>query len=130
MIFGALIDSSLAFFLLAYFVKQNDIAYGLVSFERERSESLLQNMLPSSIAARLKDGTEQVANRFDEVSVLFADMVGLLNEIFTEFDSITLRHGPRATGWRRSALLEITMLLRRAFLRFELMALWHWLELR
>ena len=98
MIFGALIDSSLAFFLLAYFVKQNDIAYGLVSFERERSESLLQNMLPSSIAARLKDGTEQVANRFDEVSVLFADMVGLLNEIFTEFDSITLRHGPRATG--------------------------------
>lgn len=85
--------SSLAFFLLAYFVKQNDIAYGLVSFERERSESLLQNMLPSSIAARLKDWTEQVANRFDEVSVLFADMVGLLNEIFTEFDSITLRHG-------------------------------------
>ena len=33
-------------------------------------------MLPSSIAARLKDGTEQVAYWFDEVSVLFADMVG------------------------------------------------------
>ena len=33
-------------------------------------------MLPSSIAARLKDGTEQVAYWFDEVRVLFADMVG------------------------------------------------------
>ena len=92
--------SSLAFFLLAYFVKQNDIAYGLVSFERERSESLLQNMLPSSIAARLKDWTEQVANRFDEVSVLFADMVGLLNEIFTEFDNVAPRGGEDQHFWR------------------------------
>ena len=132
-IFGALIDSSLdhsnnlpewarmtmfagnilgpsaiAFFLLAYFVKQNDIAYELVEYERGRSDALLDNVLPASIAARLKDGTEQVADRFDEVSILFADMVGstvlasslspedmvgLLNEIFTEFDEITLRHG-------------------------------------
>ena len=100
--------SSIAFFLLAYFVKQNDVAYGLLDFERNRSETLLQNMLPAKIAARLKDGPENVADRFDEVSVLFADMVGstvlasslspeeivgLLNEIFSEFDSITLRHG-------------------------------------
>lgn len=100
--------SSIAFFLLAYFVKQNDIAYGLLNFERNRSETLLSNVLPSSIAARLKDGTENVADRFDDVSVLFADMVGstvlasslspeqmvgLLNEIFSEFDEITVRHG-------------------------------------
>jgi adenylate cyclase len=100
--------SSIAFFLLAYFVKQNDIAYGLLNFERDRSEKLLQNVLPAKIAARLKDGTQNVADRFDQISVLFADMVGstvlatsltpedmvgLLNEIFTEFDSITLRHG-------------------------------------
>jgi adenylate cyclase len=52
-------------------------------------------MLPSSIAARLKDWTEQVANRFDEVSVLFADMVGstvLASSLPPEDDSITLRH--------------------------------------
>jgi guanylate cyclase len=100
--------SSIAFFLLAYFVKQNDIAYGLVDFERSRSEKLLGNVLPAKIAARLKDGTENVADRFDSVSVLFADMVGstvlatslspeemvgLLNEVFTEFDAITIRHG-------------------------------------
>jgi len=99
--------SSIAFFLLAYFVKQNDIAYEIVEYERGRSETLLENVLPTAIADRLKDGTENVADRFDEVSVLFADMVGstvmasslspeamvgVLNDIFTEFDSITLRH--------------------------------------
>ena len=100
--------SSIAFFLLAYFVKQNDIAYGLLDFERDRSEKLLENVLPATIAARLKVGTENVADRIDSVSVLFADMVGstvlasslspeemvgLLNEVFTEFDEITIRHG-------------------------------------
>ncbi len=100
--------SSLAIFLLAYFVKQSDTAYELLGIERNRSENLLQSMLPAKIAARLKDGTEDVADRFDEVSVLFADMVGstelasrlspeemvgLLNEIFSHFDSITLRRG-------------------------------------
>jgi guanylate cyclase len=100
--------SSIAFFLLAYFVKQNDVAYELVDYERDRSEKLLANVLPAKIAARLKDGTENVADRFDSVSVLFADMVGstvlasslspeemvgLLNEVFTEFDEITIRHG-------------------------------------
>jgi adenylate cyclase len=100
--------SSIAFFLLVYFVKQNDTAYELVEYERGRSEALLDNVLPSKIAERLKDGVESVADRFDEISVLFADMVGstvlasrlspeemvgLLNEIFTEFDEITLRHG-------------------------------------
>lgn len=100
--------SSIAFFLLAYFVKQNDIAYELVEFERGRSDALLGNVLPGKIADRLKDGSENVADRFDEISVLFADMVGstvlasrlspeemvgLLNEVFTAFDEITLRHG-------------------------------------
>jgi adenylate cyclase len=100
--------SSVAIFLLAYFVKQNDDAYEMLDYERDRSESLLSNVLPSQIASRLKDGTENVADQFDSVSVLFADMVGstvlasslspeqmvgLLNEVFTEFDSITIRHG-------------------------------------
>lgn len=100
--------SAVAFGLLAYFVKQNDLAYELLNFKRNRSESLLENVLPTAIAAMLKDGTQMVADRFDHVSVLFADMVGstqlastltpeemvaLLNEVFSEFDSITIRHG-------------------------------------
>jgi len=99
--------SAVVFSLLFHFVKENQTAYRMVALERNRAESLLQNMLPAKIAARLKDGTERVADRFDEVSVLFADMVGstelasdlppeemvdLLNEIFSHFDSITVRH--------------------------------------
>lgn len=100
--------SSIAFFLLAYFVKQNESAYRLLNFERDRSEKLLQNMLPATIAARLKDSDDLIADRFDVISVLFADVVGstelagslspeemvtLLNEVFSHFDSITLEYG-------------------------------------
>jgi class 3 adenylate cyclase len=65
------------------------------------NERLLLNILPSPIAARLKSGDSRIADRFDSVSVLFADIVSftelassmsadslveLLNELFTLFD--------------------------------------------
>jgi class 3 adenylate cyclase len=77
--------------------------------ERERAETLLLNVLPAAIAERLKSqpgGT--LAERFDAVSVLFADLVGftplaarlspevgvdLLNDVFTAFDSMSAKHG-------------------------------------
>lgn len=76
--------------------------------ERERSESLLLNILPAPIAARLKDGKSVIADQFDEVTVLFADivdftplassispveLVNMLNDIFSLFDSIVEKHG-------------------------------------
>jgi len=69
--------------------------------EREISEQLLHNILPRSIAQRLKNGEENIANHFENVTVLFADIVGftqlsatrpageivnLLNRIFSAFD--------------------------------------------
>lgn len=74
--------------------------------ERERSERLLQNILPEAIARRMKDG-ETIADTH-EASVLFADIegftalasartahdvVGFLDRIFREFDLIAMRHG-------------------------------------
>jgi PAS domain S-box-containing protein len=77
--------------------------------ERERAERLLLNVLPEAIAERLKSqpgGT--LAERFEAVSVLFADLVGftplaarltpevgvdLLNDVFTAFDTMSARHG-------------------------------------
>ncbi len=65
------------------------------------NERLLLNILPPSIAGRLKSGEEHIADRFEEVTVLFADIVGftelassmpashlvdLLNDLFTQFD--------------------------------------------
>jgi class 3 adenylate cyclase len=76
--------------------------------EHERSESLLRNILPDPIARRLKTQKESIADGFAEVSVLFADIVGftelsgrlapaelvqLLNRVFSEFDSLTERRG-------------------------------------
>ena len=44
--------------------------------EYKRSEKLLQNVLPTSIAKRLKDGESHIIEHFDGVSILFADLVG------------------------------------------------------
>jgi guanylate cyclase len=76
--------------------------------EQARSEALLYNVLPVSIAERLKNGEEAIADLCPEVSVLFADLVGftrlsmhvappemveMLNRIFSSFDALALRHG-------------------------------------
>jgi adenylate cyclase len=75
--------------------------------EHARSERLLRSILPDAIAERLKDGPTVVADRFDEVTVLFADIAGftplsttlapeevvaLLNRVFTRFDELAARH--------------------------------------
>ena len=75
--------------------------------EREKSERLLLNVLPKSIADRLKQGESTIADSFPDVSVLFADLgdftrlatevpapelVHLLNEIFSKFDWLAELH--------------------------------------
>jgi len=72
--------------------------------ERDRSEQLLLNVLPPEIAAQLKVDSRPIADRFDEVTILFADIVGFtniaasvtplqlverLNHIFSTFDRLT-----------------------------------------
>ncbi len=74
-----------------------------IEAERARSERLLRNILPGPIAERLKNSQEPIADHYDEVSILFADLVGFtrmsttlppeelvafLNGVFTEFDRI------------------------------------------
>lgn len=69
---------------------------------------LLLNILPAPIADRLKRGSGVIAERYDSVSVLFADIVGftvlsggmppeplveMLNDLFTRFDELARRHG-------------------------------------
>ncbi len=76
--------------------------------ERARSDALLANLLPAAIAARLRVRPETIAESFDDVTVLFADLVGFtplaarlppaqlvstLDAIFTEFDVLADRHG-------------------------------------
>lgn len=104
----------LIFFCLRYFVNQNDLVkkelkneQTLLALEREKSEALLLNILPPAIAARLKEGEYVIADEFNEVSVLFADIAGFtsisqrispgvlvenLNQIFTHFDRLVEEH--------------------------------------
>ena len=80
--------------------------------ERERlareNERLLLNILPEPIAERLRDGEPLIADRFDDVTLMFADiveftrlsssmtpqeLVGVLNEVFTVFDGLVDDYG-------------------------------------
>jgi class 3 adenylate cyclase len=85
-----------------------DEAHRLLLAEQERSEGLLLNVLPAPIADRLKQGEAVIADRFPEVTVLFADLVDftassdrsspervvrVLADLFTAFDRLAARHG-------------------------------------
>jgi class 3 adenylate cyclase len=76
--------------------------------EKQTSERLLLNVLPGPIAERLKTGENLIVDRFDAVSVLFADIVGftvlsqrtspealvtMLNDVFSTFDRLAEQHG-------------------------------------
>ncbi|HEY6095954.1 MAG TPA: adenylate/guanylate cyclase domain-containing protein [Gallionellaceae bacterium] len=107
--------SSIVYFLLRYFVletekikKQLDEQHALLAEEQKKSERLLLNVLPTSIAERLKENQGLIADGHADVTVMFADitnftqmteemapkeMVELLNKIFTWFDSMSEKYG-------------------------------------
>jgi PAS domain S-box-containing protein len=74
---------------------------------RKKAELLLLNILPQPVAERLKRGQHTIAESFEEVTVLFADLVNftefstqtsptqlveLLNVIFSKFDRLAEQH--------------------------------------
>jgi class 3 adenylate cyclase len=76
--------------------------------EKEKFERLLLNILPQQIVGRLNSGETIIADRFDDVSVLFSDLVGFteisselaptqlvshLNALFSEFDAVARELG-------------------------------------
>jgi class 3 adenylate cyclase len=78
-------------------------AYLRLDLEMQKYMELLQNMLPASIAERLKNGERLIADDIPDATILFADLVGftklasgttaaelvqMLNWIFSMFDEI------------------------------------------
>jgi DNA-binding response OmpR family regulator len=74
-----------------------------IELERQRYETLLRNILPGQIVSRLNDGEVVIADRVEEATILFADLVGFtaaasrvtpavlvnnLNRIFSAFDDL------------------------------------------
>jgi class 3 adenylate cyclase/tetratricopeptide (TPR) repeat protein len=76
--------------------------------ERRKSERLLLNVLPKTIASRLKSRESLIADRYEAASIVFIDIVQftllsrnvtpdaiveLLNNVYTAFDTIAEKHG-------------------------------------
>ena len=90
-----------AYLMLQYFVRERER-------EHARSERLLLNVLPEPVALRLKRHEGVIADRFEQATVLFADIadftpmsaglspeevVELLNAVFSDFDRLAEEHG-------------------------------------
>ena len=63
------------FTLLALFAKQRSDALAALRVEQQKAENLLLNILPRSIADRLKAESQPIADQFGSASILFADVV-------------------------------------------------------
>jgi adenylate cyclase len=99
-VLNIVVVSFVAMLLLVTFAQGRDTA-------QARVETLLLNVLPSEVAQRLQSDPHSIADHFDEVSILFADVVdftplsgrlsarevvGLLDRLFTTFDELVDRY--------------------------------------
>jgi len=100
--------STTAYVLLQYFVRARERARAELEVERAKSERLLLNVLPASVASRLKESDQVIADGFPAATVLFADIVDftplaqdlapadavvLLDRVFARWDGLAARHG-------------------------------------
>ncbi len=99
---------ALMFMILNYHIKQNRKLNQLVREEHDKADALLLNILPLEIAALLKNGNRVIADHYDGVSILFADvvnftamsekmtpkeLVAILNEVFSHIDTLVEEYG-------------------------------------
>jgi len=88
--------------------REIELANTALQQAHQESETLLLNILPAPIARRLKSGERAIAERFESVTVLFADIVGFtklsatntpeelvqgLNTLFEQFDTLAQKYG-------------------------------------
>ena len=102
------VGGGVVFGLLVQFVRQREEAVAALRVEQERAEALLLNILPRSIADKLKADSATIADQFAAASILFADIVDftplserlqpaqvvrLLDDLFTHLDGLAERYG-------------------------------------
>jgi adenylate cyclase len=102
------VGGAVVFGLLVQFVRQREEAVASLRVEQDRAETLLLNILPRSIADKLKADASTIADQFAAASILFADIVdftplaerlqpaevvGMLDHLFTHFDNLADRYG-------------------------------------
>jgi adenylate cyclase len=102
------VGGTIVFTLLALFAQQRQDALTELRIAQDQAESLLLNVLPRPIAERLKAEPQSIADQFTSASILFADVVdftrrseqltpaevvGMLDHLFSHFDMLAERHG-------------------------------------
>jgi guanylate cyclase len=102
------VGGTIVFILLALFARQREEALAALRIEQEKAETLLLNILPRSIAEKLKADAHTIADQFSEASILFADVVdftplsehlppaevvGILDHLFSHFDDLAEQYG-------------------------------------
>jgi adenylate cyclase len=102
------VGGTIVFTLLAVFASQRRDALAALRQEQAKAENLLLNILPRSIADRLKAQAQPIADQFESASILFADVVdftpwserlppaevvGYLDHLFGHFDELAERYG-------------------------------------
>ena len=102
------VGGAIVFTLLAVFASERRAALDALRIEQAKAEDLLLNILPKSIADRLKAQTRPIADHFGSASILFADVVdftpwserlrpeevvGHLDLLFSHFDGLAEEHG-------------------------------------
>src|SRR5436190_18471263 len=102
------VGGTIVFTLLAVFATQRRDALAALRQEQAKAENLLLNILPRSIADKLKVQTGRIADQFESASILFADVVdftpwserlapaevvGYLDHLFSHFDELAERYG-------------------------------------
>jgi class 3 adenylate cyclase len=106
--FNMLVVFGMLGFFVYFYAKAADVAEMHLDRERKKVEELLHAILPAPIARRLRDRREIIADGFTSTTVLFADIVNftpisarltpaeiveLLDEVFSEFDGLVDRFG-------------------------------------
>src|SRR5215211_4033914 len=102
------VGGTIVFTLLAVFARERRDALAALRQEQAKAENLLLNILPRSIADKLKAQTQPIADHFQSASILFADVadftpwserlppaevVGYLDHLFSHFDELAERYG-------------------------------------
>jgi guanylate cyclase len=108
LVLNVAVGGTIVFTLLALFAQQRHDALAALRVEQDKAETLLLNILPRSIADRLKADSQTIADDFSAASILFADVVdftplaqrlpaaevvGMLDRLFSHFDKLADRYG-------------------------------------
>ncbi len=97
---------------------------GKIENEKRHSENLLRNILPAEIATRLRNGESNIADHFDDATVIFADVVGFgkITARMKAYEIVACLNQPtpRANHVRMAAKFALDMVAATARLRSRL----------